>query len=196
MAVLMLLEWEGTTTDQYDAVNRAMGVTGDGDAPDGLVSHAIAVTDDGSLMVADVWESPEALQTFVEQRLSGALREVGIPEAHPRVLPVHAHLRGRGEPGVMVVIEIPDASSDVYDEMAAEMPAHAGDGSNHPAHTHAIAVDGDSLVVVDVWGSAKEFQKFAQEQIGPAGQRHGMGEMDVAIHPIHTTIRGATAAKS
>jgi hypothetical protein len=195
MSVLMLVEWEGTSPEQYDRVNELMGISGEGDAPEGLISHVAAVSEDGKLLIADVWGSPEALNTFFAERLSGALREVGIPETQPRVLPLHNHSRGRGEPNVVMLIEL-EGTTEMYDLMAAEMPAHEGDGHNHPAYSHTVATDGDKLVVVDLWASPEAFQQFAQEQIGPAAASQGVGGFHATTYRVHNTISGKTTAKA
>lgn len=194
MSVLMLAEWGEASTDLYDRVNEVMGVS-DGDPPDGLISHTAAVSEDDKLLIADVWESPEALNTFFTERLSPALREVGVPESQPRVLPVHNHSRGRGEPNVVMLIEI-EGTTDTYDRMRADMPAHEGDGHNHPAYSHTVATDGDKLVVVDLWASPEAFQQFAQEQIGPAAAKHGVGGFHARTFGVHNRIAGKAAAKA
>ena len=57
MAIVMVLEVPGASTEQYDQVNEAIGVYSSADAPDGLISHVCAVTDKG-LVICDVWSSP------------------------------------------------------------------------------------------------------------------------------------------
>jgi hypothetical protein len=50
----LILEFEGVTTAEYDAVNAAMGLdpaTGSGDWPDGLQVHAAGLNEDGHLVV-------------------------------------------------------------------------------------------------------------------------------------------------
>ena len=39
MAVLMIIDWRGASTDDDDRVNEAMGLHSDEDAPEGLISH-------------------------------------------------------------------------------------------------------------------------------------------------------------
>jgi hypothetical protein len=118
MAVLMLLEVPGGTLGQYDRANELMGISGEDDAPEGLVSHVAAVTEDG-IVIADVWESEAALETFFEERAGTALAEAGLPEAQPRIAQVHNHIpQGAGtDSGVLVYIEIDQLSPDQYDQM-------------------------------------------------------------------------------
>ena len=80
----MMLEVPGGTIEQYERANELMGITGEDDAPAGLVSHVAAVTEDG-IVIADVWESEAALGTFFEDRAGAALAEAGMPQAQPRI---------------------------------------------------------------------------------------------------------------
>jgi hypothetical protein len=54
MAAAIILEFEGVTEKEYEAVNDALGFnpkTGEGDWPDGLVSHSAGHRDDGTFVV-------------------------------------------------------------------------------------------------------------------------------------------------
>jgi hypothetical protein len=66
MAVFMELEFDGFTTDQYDAVDNALDSKGN--PPDGLIAHS-ARMDGDTLRILDIWESPEAFEAFAESRL-------------------------------------------------------------------------------------------------------------------------------
>ena len=88
MAVVMIMEWDGVTVEQYEAARKLVNWEGDV-APGGLF-HVAAVTERG-LRVTDVWDSAEAFQTFVERRLMPGVKQLGI-EGEPKVeiYPVHA----------------------------------------------------------------------------------------------------------
>jgi heme-degrading monooxygenase HmoA len=191
MAVLMLLEVPGATLDHYERVNEIMGVHGDDDAPEGLISHAVG-HDGDALVIADVWESPEDMQRFVEGSLGRAIAESGMPEARPRVLPVHNRITGRGTtPGILMIIELDDLGTDDYDRMVAGMDAHVGDAGGHPAVSHTAArTDDGGVLVVDVWESPEAFGEFAESQVGPAGAAVGLGPIEPRIIPVHNTIKG------
>jgi heme-degrading monooxygenase HmoA len=191
MSVLMLLEVPGGTLEQYDRVNEIMGIHGDEDAPEGLVHHS-AGSDGDSLVVADLWESEEALGRFFDTKLGAALAEAGIPsENKPRILPVHAELEGAGaRPGVMMVIDIEDFGPQAYDEMVSKMDAHAGAGT-HPAVSHIAArTEGGGVLIVDVWESPEAFGEFAESQIGPAGASVGLGPIEPRFVPVHNRMQG------
>lgn len=193
MPVLMILELPGVTAEQYDRVQDILEMHTDAETPDGLISHAAGSTGDGWL-VADVWESEEALGRFVEAGLKDALRQAGIdPDAaRPRVLPVHNLIaQGAGtKAGVIVLIDVPGFGAEHYDRMIAGMDAHIADGSRHPAVSHAAALGDDGVVVVDVWESPEAFGRFAEEQVAPAGQAIGLPAFEPRFVAVHNRLRG------
>jgi hypothetical protein len=83
MPAALILEFEGVTQKEYEAVNAALGfdpATGEGDVPDGLLSHSAGHRDDGRFVVMEVWDSPEHQARFMEGRLGAALAQGGITE--------------------------------------------------------------------------------------------------------------------
>lgn len=81
MATVMQMHWREATPDQYDQAREKVGW--DRDVPDGAKLHVSGFADDG-LHVVDVWESEQAFNTFMEQRLAPAIQEIGI-EGQPQV---------------------------------------------------------------------------------------------------------------
>jgi len=192
MAILMMLDLDGATAEQYEQVNESMGIRGDDDAPDGLVSHVCAVTD-GGLIIADVWESQEALDRFFESRLAGALQKAGVQQGQPRILSVHNTIaQGAGtQAGVLMIIESDAFGPELYDRLTARMPAHAGDGSAHPAVSHVAALAGSGMVFVDVWDSPESFGRFAEEAIAPASEGEDVPALEPRFAPVHNRLRSA-----
>jgi len=83
MAAGVILEFEGVTQKEYDAVNAALGIdqeTGEGDWPDGLVTHSAGLNEGGHLVVMEVWDTPEHQARFMEGRLGEALASGGVTE--------------------------------------------------------------------------------------------------------------------
>ena len=199
MAVLMIMEAQGATIDQYERTNELMGIRGDEDAPDGLIQH-VAGHDGNALVVVDVWESEEKLQRFFEGRLGAALAQAGIdPESTPpTLLPVHNRFDGAGsEPNVVLIMDIDDLSTETYDRMTEAMPAHYDGGANHPAASHTAAKkDSGGMVVVDVWDSPESFGKFAEEAIGPQAAEVGMSPPEPRVIQVHNRIRGRAAQRA
>ncbi|NDZ19002.1 hypothetical protein C7T35_38055 [Variovorax sp. WS11] len=87
MAVVMNMEWDGVTREQYEAVRKIVNF--EGNAPAGGLFHVASFSDTG-IRVTDLWQSAEDFQTFVEKRLMPGTKEAGI-QGEPRVqiYPVH-----------------------------------------------------------------------------------------------------------
>jgi heme-degrading monooxygenase HmoA len=194
MAMLMILEWRGVTTEDYARVNETIGIGGDADAPEGLIEHVAALTDDDELVIVDLWESEQALGTFFESRLGPAVKRLGLPESEPRLARVHNHTPGTASEGnTLILIDVEGATTEDYDAMARAMPVHAADGPGHPAHIHIAASDGNGLLVADLWPSPGAFTAFAQEQLAPAAETFDMSRMDLQALRVHNRIRGRAA---
>jgi hypothetical protein len=86
----MELEFDGFTTDQYDAVDQALDPKGN--PPDGLIAHS-ARMDGDTLRILDIWESPEAFGAFAESRLGPTMGETlgddAPPPPEPRFTELH-----------------------------------------------------------------------------------------------------------
>ena len=88
MQTVMEMRWAGVTAEQYEEARSR--VDWEGDVPDGAVLH-VAGIDGDDLRVADVWDSPEQFQRFVDERLMPAVKEIGIEgEPEVRLYPVQA----------------------------------------------------------------------------------------------------------
>jgi hypothetical protein len=93
MAIGVYFNFEATTLDQYDEVCRGLNngqpMTKLSDWPGGgCLAHTAWQEESGALGVFDVWESPEAFQSFGE-KLMPVAAEVGLPAAEPHVVPLH-----------------------------------------------------------------------------------------------------------
>ena len=82
MAIGVILDFNGATLDQYDAVVQKMGFTPGGPGGPGGISHCCTKTDNG-FRVIDVWESQEAFERFAQETIGPLTADVGSP-AHPR----------------------------------------------------------------------------------------------------------------
>ena len=100
MASELILEFEGVTTKEYFSVNKELGIdpeSGEGDWPDGMVSHSAGLNDAGHLVVIEVWDTPEHQATLLEERLGEALAKGGVTGQPSSItwieLVSHQHLR-------------------------------------------------------------------------------------------------------
>jgi hypothetical protein len=194
MAALMIFEVPTMTLDDYDRLFEAMGIRSDADRPDGMISHVAGTTGEG-LLTAGVWESMPQLDRFYADLLGPGLAQERLPQALPRLLPVHNLIRrGAGETaGVIMLIEVPGFDVGAYDLLVAGIDAHAGDGSNHPAFSHVAAQTPDGIVVVDVWDSAESFGRFAEEQLAPSAEAAGLPPLEPRFVPVHNHIEAPAA---
>jgi len=195
MPVMMIMELEGTTTDDYDAVNEAIGIDQD-HLPDGLVSHAVGPTDDGGgLLIVDVWESPEQLEPSCRRRSARRWHRWASSrkDSHGSIRCTTTSSREAGRRGnVILLIESDTFTPEMYDDVTSRMPAHEGDGSGHPAVTHIAALTDDGMVFVDVWDSPESAQSFFESQLAPAADGVDMGPIEPKVVPVHNSF----AAKS
>ena len=92
MAVAVEMRFKGATTDQYDAIAGNMGHEPEGRTPPGAISHWVAETDEG-LLIVDVWESKAQYEQFAQEQIGPFAAEAGItgpPEI--RFYDVHNYL--------------------------------------------------------------------------------------------------------
>jgi hypothetical protein len=88
LAILTMVEWDGVTQQQYEALRRL--VNWEGDSPKGLSFHVAAFDEKGGHFV-DNWETAEEFQGFIEGRLMPGAKQVGMPgEPRAQMFPVHA----------------------------------------------------------------------------------------------------------
>lgn len=87
--VLMMIEIEELGPDAYDQMVASM----DAHVADGSnhpsTSHTAAGTEGGGMLVADLWESPEAFGKFAEEQIGPAGAAVGLGPIEPRLIPIH-----------------------------------------------------------------------------------------------------------
>ncbi|MEA2465937.1 MAG: hypothetical protein QOJ57_63 [Thermoleophilaceae bacterium] len=93
--VLLLVDVDGFTPDLYDRKTAGMDVHGGDGSNHPSVWHAAALGESGGLVVADVWESPEAFGKFAEEEIGPRGAEAGLPQFEPRLIPVHNRMRGK-----------------------------------------------------------------------------------------------------
>lgn len=94
MAVGVVLEFDGATLDQYDAVLELMGYPAGGEGPPGALFHWVTQTE-GGIRVTDVWTDRDAFERFAEEKIGPLSAEVGIP-GPPEIsfFEVHNYLTG------------------------------------------------------------------------------------------------------
>ena len=87
MTILIRMDWNDLTPEQYDRVRDL--VKWETDQPSGGLSHVAAFDDEG-LHVNDTWSSSAQFDAFVADRLMPAVAQAGIT-SQPDVTIIEAH---------------------------------------------------------------------------------------------------------
>jgi hypothetical protein len=94
MAVGVQLDFRGSTLEEYDLAMESLGLLPGGPAARDQLFHWVTKTDDG-VRVIDVWESPEAFETFWIARVRPVLAEIGVDPPETQFFEVHNYFAGR-----------------------------------------------------------------------------------------------------
>jgi hypothetical protein len=86
MAIAVYFHPKDMTLRDFEETHRRLAEIGAAQ-PEGRIHHS-CFGEDGSLMVYQIWESPEAFEAFGET-LMPLLSEVGIDPGEPSIMAVH-----------------------------------------------------------------------------------------------------------
>ena len=87
MAVTVRVVLKGVSREQYDAIRTACGWLAE--APSGGLAHLTWWEGDDCVSI-DAWESEQAVQAFIEQRMLPAMAQVGV-DVEPESTPLDVH---------------------------------------------------------------------------------------------------------
>jgi hypothetical protein len=94
---------------------------------------------------------------------------------------------------VAYTMEFEGATLEQYDQVMKLMGLTEGGEPPEGAIFHWVAPTEDGIIVVDVWESDEQFDRFAEEQIGPTTARAGItSSPEVTRHEVHNLL-GAPA---
>lgn len=90
---------------------------------------------------------------------------------------------------VGVEMNFPGATLEQYDQVVQKM-GFSPHGPGAPGGIfHWVTKTDDGIRVVDVWESKEQYERFAQEQIGPYAQEAGFpGEPEIRFHEVHNYL--------
>lgn len=88
---------------------------------------------------------------------------------------------------IAVLLEFPTGSLEQYDAVIEEMNL-GGKPAPHGIF-HVAGPTESGICIVDVWDSPEAFERFAQEQIGPITQKHGIAAPTVSVWPVHNMLK-------
>jgi hypothetical protein len=91
---------------------------------------------------------------------------------------------------IMMRMDWPEVTVELYDEVRRLVN---WEGDKPPGGVfHVAAVGDDGLHVTDVWQSAEEFQRFADDRLMPGVKEVGLTtEPNLAIYPVHAVFAPA-----
>jgi hypothetical protein len=91
---------------------------------------------------------------------------------------------------VALQLRFAGGTTDQYDQVIEKMGFSPGGRSVDPAYFHWVAATDDGLLVVDVWETREDFDKFAAEQIVPYSAEVGLSPPEVTEYPVHNYLTG------
>lgn len=87
MADLAIFTGRSITKDQYETLRKE--IKWEKSHPEGVILHVAGFDEAGGIHVADVWESPEALNKFVTSSLMPTMKKHKIQPPDVQMFPVH-----------------------------------------------------------------------------------------------------------
>ena len=87
MAILAIFTGKGLDKKKYDTLIKEVGWKQT--HPSGAIVHVASFDDKENIHVADVWESKEALDAFVEKQLMPVMKRMSIPMPSVEIFAVH-----------------------------------------------------------------------------------------------------------
>jgi hypothetical protein len=90
VAIAFYVEIPEMSSEKSNAVLDGLNLNGK--SPAGQIFHAEGPLAGGGTWVMDGWESPEALQLFIEGKLMPTMQSLGIAPPQPTILPLSVML--------------------------------------------------------------------------------------------------------
>ncbi|UGS38017.1 hypothetical protein [Capillimicrobium parvum] len=187
MPVAFILDFDGATSAQYDAVIEEMQLGGR--TPPGALYHAAGPTETG-WRVVDVWETDEAFQDFTARTVAPATQAHGLAEPRVQRLEV-AQVREGGSAGsdaaLLQVVRMPGVTAETF---------HAADAQVLPLPDeivfHVNGPDEGGWFVIDTWTSKEARDAFLEERVRPAFETAGLtGPPAFEDMSLHATMMRA-----
>jgi hypothetical protein len=87
MTILAIHTGDGLTKDMYEYIGKE--VNWEGNPPPGVIFHAASFDKSGNICVAEVWESEDQWNNFLNTRLKPAMQKGNIPPPKTQVFQIH-----------------------------------------------------------------------------------------------------------
>ena len=90
---------------------------------------------------------------------------------------------------VAVEMNFSGMTLDQYDQVLQKMGLTPGGSTPPGAISHWVAETDDGIRVVDVWETREQFDRFAQERIGPYSKEAGVESMpEATFYDVHSYL--------
>ena len=87
---------------------------------------------------------------------------------------------------IAVQMDFAGATTEQYDQVVKKMGLTPGGPGPAGAISHFVTQTPEGMRVVDVWETKEQFERFAQEQIGPYSQEAGItAEPKIQFFDVH-----------
>ena len=188
MAMAFIIDLEGATLAQYDAVMQDMQLNGT--LPEHALYHAAGEAG-GHLYVFDVWETAEAFEAYAAAKIAPLTAKHGAGEPTISAFPVTGSIEGTGgDAAIMQFVELPGVDAATFDALHEAIT-----GSEQAAPDHLIThvngpIDG-GWCVIDVWGSVAAYDAFLADRVGPAAARFEVAPPQITAVPVYNTLTKA-----
>jgi hypothetical protein len=87
MAILLIVRGDGFTKDIYENARKEMNW--EGNPPPGMILHAASFDNSGNIRVADVWESEDQWNNYLNTRLMPYMQKAKVPPLRTEIFPIH-----------------------------------------------------------------------------------------------------------
>jgi hypothetical protein len=87
MAILAMFSGEGFTKQVYEELRKE--VDWEHKHPKGVIFHAAGLDDSGNIRIADVWESEQDLNNFINSRIKPVMERINAPMPKGEIVSIH-----------------------------------------------------------------------------------------------------------
>jgi len=187
MAHAFIMEFDGSTLDQYDAIIADMQLGGR--LPEGALFHACGKTETGTV-VADIWESAERYSTFAQERIGPLSAKHGVPEPRVRDFEVDEIREGaHGPVGLLQLVTLRGLDHDGFATLDRQI---TGGAVPEGLVYFACGPVGEDWMIVDYWTSQEAHDTFIAEHVRPVMESTGRDAPDVfEVIAVHNALTEA-----
>ncbi len=140
-------------------------------------------------VLADQANSQVITKLIDEAAASGAKVEYQVLSEDAQDL-LRMQLKTGGKVAVGVQVDFAGMTLEQYDEVIKEM-GFEPQGTGGPALFHWVTKTSDGVRVTDVWENQEDFEKFAEEKIGPITQAAGVeAKPEIQYFDVHNYLTG------